>query len=118
MLDNFLKIIQKYQLEILHLNVINKKFNFYLNQKNFNEIEKIVRKNPEYKIQENITLVQIDFSQKNLLNKLNNLIKILNEKEIPFLEIGVMENKIYLILKNQYKNIFIMSFDKLTKELK
>lgn len=65
-----------------------------------------------YNNKDNLTFIKIRFEQpENLLFDIIKTVEILSKNNIPFLELGLSSNRVYIIIENSFKEQFISNFE-------
>ncbi|MFW5982177.1 MAG: hypothetical protein ACOCQO_03105 [Halanaerobiaceae bacterium] len=113
-IEGILNIDIEKDIDILHLNIIYKKVSIYFKKSNLKNIEKKISNNKDYEIKGPFAMINIDYTKEDLMKQVVNIAELLFEENIVFDEMGIMENKLYIILKQKYKNKFIYLYDKIT----
>lgn len=98
---------------MIYLNVIMEKIYAYFKKDSLPKLNKILKEcGITYNIKENLSFIKIRFDQpEKLLLDIIKTVEILSKNNIPFLELGLSSNRVYIIIENKYKEEFASHFE-------
>ncbi len=105
--------IKKNDIDIIHINIFSEELTIYINNEYLKELTKIIeKKSLKYNLRKNLTFVRIRFNDPDkIMSNINKTIKVFSENTIPYIELGLSLNRLYIVLENRYKNKFIKLFE-------
>jgi len=100
-------------MEIVYLNVVMEKIFVYCINDSLIKLKTFLNKDRiSYNIKDNLTFIKIRYDQpENLLFDIIKTVEILSKNNIPFLELGLSSNRVYIIIENRFKEQFISNFE-------
>ncbi len=98
---------------MVHINIFLEELTLYIKNDYLKQLEKIIEeKSLRYNLMKNLTFVRIRFNDPDkIMSNINKTAKLLSENMIPYIELGLSLNRLYIILESKYKNNFIKLFE-------
>ncbi len=106
--------VKNIDMEIIHINIFSEELTIFIKNSDLNKFTKIIEKESlQYDIIKKLTFVRIRFNDPDkIMSNINKTIKMLSENTIPYIELGLSLNRLYIVLENRFKNDFIKLFEK------
>ncbi|MFP4661923.1 MAG: hypothetical protein ACLFPF_07030 [Halanaerobiales bacterium] len=105
--------LKKNTIELLYINILEEELILYIEEKYLEEFITILKNESiQYIKSQRLAFARIRFNdpEKIMLN-INKTVKMLIKYKIPFIELGLSFNRLYIVLANKYKNSFIRLFE-------
>ncbi len=97
---------------MIHIDIFLEELTLCIKNDYLQQLKTIIEeKSLKYNLTKNLTFVRIRFNDPDeIMSNINKTVKILSENMIPYIELGLTVNRLYIILENKYKNNFITHF--------